>query len=60
MEFTVVLGVTLTKNNLARRRSGAGGVGVLPASSPRYTPRRLIVGRDSPRSELDGARNTKI
>ena len=35
-------------------------VGVYPPSSPRYTQRRLIVGRDSPGSEHDGARNTKI
>jgi len=37
-----------------------GGVGILPAGSPRYTPRRVVEGRDSPRSERDGARNTKI
>ena len=35
-------------------------VSVLLPSSPRYTPRRLIVGRDSPRLECDRARNTKI
>ena len=35
-------------------------VSVLPAGSPWYTPRRVVVGKDSPRSERDGARNTKI
>jgi hypothetical protein len=35
-------------------------VGVLLSDSPRGIPRRVVVGRDSPGSECDGARNTKI
>ena len=35
-------------------------VGVLPSGSPRGIPRKVVVGRDSPRLERDGARNTKI
>ena len=35
-------------------------VGVLPSGSPRGIPRRVVVGRDSPGSERDGARNTRI
>ena len=38
----------------------AGVVGVLPSGSPRGIPRRVDMSRDSPRSERDGARNTKI
>ena len=40
--------------------AAAASVGVLPSGSPRGTPRRVVVGRASPRSELDGARNTRI
>ena len=35
-------------------------VGVLPSGSPRGIPRRVVTSRDSPRSERDGARNTRI
>ena len=35
-------------------------VGVLPAGSPRYTLRRVVEGRDSPRLECDGGRNIEI
>ena len=35
-------------------------VGVLLSSSPRGIPRRVVMSRDSPRSERDGARNTRI
>ena len=35
-------------------------VGVLPSGSPRGIPRRVVMSRDSPRSERDGARHTKI
>ena len=35
-------------------------VGVLPSGSPRGIPRRVVMSRDSPRLECDGARNTKI
>ena len=35
-------------------------VGVLPSGYPRGIPRRVVVGRDSPGSEHDGARNTRI
>ena len=36
------------------------GVGVLPSDSPRGIPRRVVMSRDSPRSERDGARDTRI
>ena len=36
------------------------GVGVLPSGSPRVIPRRVVMSRNSLRSERDGARNTKI
>ena len=36
------------------------GVGVLLSGSPRGIPWRVVMSRDSPRSERDGARNTKI
>ena len=39
---------------------GKYGVGVLPSGSPRGIPRRVVMSRDSPRSEHDGARNTRI
>jgi len=35
-------------------------VGVSPSGSPRGILRRVVVGRDSPGSERDGARNTRI
>ena len=35
-------------------------VGVLPSGSPRGIPRNVVMSRDSPRSERDGARNTRI
>ena len=35
-------------------------VDVLPSSSPRDIPRRVVMSRDSPRSEHDGTRNTEI
>ena len=35
-------------------------VGVLPLGSPEGIPRRVVMSRDSPRSECDGARNTRI
>ena len=35
-------------------------VGVLSLGSPRYTPRRVVVSRDSPRLECDGGRNIEI
>ena len=35
-------------------------VGVLPSGSPRGIPRRVVMSRNSPRSERDGARNTRI
>ena len=35
-------------------------VGVLLSGSPRGIPRRVVMSRDSPRSERDGARNTRI
>ena len=34
--------------------------GVLPSGSPRGIPRRVVMSRDSPGSECDGARNTRI
>ena len=45
-----------------RQRSSEefNGVGVLPSSSPRGIPRRVVMSRGSPRSERDGARNTRI
>ena len=39
---------------------GDGGVGVLLSGSPRGIPRRVVISRDSLRSERDGARNTRI
>ena len=36
------------------------GVGVLPSGSLRGIPRRVVMSRDSPRLERDGARNTRI
>ena len=36
------------------------GVGVLPSDSPRGIPRRVVMSRNSLRSERDGARNTRI
>ena len=41
-------------------RDEAMVVGVLPSSSPRGIPRRVVMSRESPRSECDGARNTRI
>ena len=35
-------------------------VGVLPLGSPRGILRRVVMSRDSLRSERDGARNTRI
>ena len=35
-------------------------VGVLASGSPRGILRRVVMSRDSPRSERDGARNTRI
>ena len=35
-------------------------VGVLTSGSARGIPRRVVMSRDSPRSERNGARNTKI
>ena len=35
-------------------------VGVLPSGSTRGIPRRVVMSRDSPRSERNGARNTRI
>ena len=35
-------------------------VGVLPSGSPRGILRRVVMNRDSPRSERDGARNIRI
>ena len=35
-------------------------VGVLPSGSPRGILRRVVMSRDSPRSECNGARNTRI
>ena len=35
-------------------------VGVLPSGSPRGIPRRMVMSRDSPWLERDGARNTRI
>jgi len=35
-------------------------IGVLPSGSPRGILRRVVMSRDSPRSERDGARNTRI
>ena len=35
-------------------------IGVLPSGSPRGIMRRVVMSRDSPRSERDGARNTRI
>ena len=40
--------------------SEPAGVGVLPSGSPRGIPRRVVMSRDSLRSEHDDARNTKI
>ena len=40
--------------------SNVDSVGVLPSDSLRGIPRRVVMSRDSPRSERDGARNTKI
>ena len=37
-----------------------GIVGVLPSGSLRGIPRRVVMSRDSPRSERDGVRNTRI
>ena len=36
------------------------GVGVLLSGSPRGILRRVLMSRDSPRSERDGIRNTRI
>ena len=50
----------------ASSASGAGCpslvsiVGVLPSGSPKGISRRVVMSRDSPRSERDGARNTRI
>ena len=41
-------------------RASPACVGVLPSGSPSGIPRRVVAGRDSPRSERDGARNTRI
>ena len=38
----------------------APAVGVLPSDSPMGIPRRVIMSRDSLRSECDGAMNTRI
>ena len=35
-------------------------VGVLPLGFPKGIPRRVVMSRDSPGSECDGARNTRI
>ena len=35
-------------------------VSVLPSGSPRGIPRRVVMSRDSPGSEHNGARNTRI
>ena len=35
-------------------------VGVLPSGSLRGIPRRVVMSRDSPESERDGAKNTRI
>ena len=35
-------------------------IGVLLSGSPRGIPRRVVMSRDSTRSERDGARNTRI
>ena len=41
-------------------RARVGCVSVLPSGSPRGIPRRVVMSRDSPRSERDSARNTRI
>ena len=48
-----------TKGELQRMTSEAVSV-FLPSDSPRGIPRRVVVSRDLPRSERDGARNTRI
>jgi len=47
-------------SNIARCPEKSGGVGVLPSGSSRGIPRRVVMIRDSLRSERDGARNTRI
>ena len=47
------------KGELQRMTSEAVSV-FLPSDSSRGIPRRVVVSRDSLRSECDGARNTRI
>jgi len=52
----------LTKPRALRSRvlQASSVVGVLLSGSPRGIPIRVVMRRDSPRSECDGARNTRI
>jgi hypothetical protein len=51
----------LSDEPAADNTNGASrAVGVLLSGSPRGIPRRVVMSRDSMRSERDGARNTRI
>ena len=50
----------LTLWSWVRAPRWAPAVGVLPSGSLRGILRRVVMSRDSPRPERDGARNTRI